>query len=338
MRSSSRLPRSSGSNLRSSCSKIRSSGSNLRSSCSKIRSSGSNLRSSCSKIRSSGSNLGSSCSKIRSCRDAFQSPKWAFSPPRTASDVRAAGRSGAWPKVRRAEGPKNNGGRAGARPAHRARRRWNASRTRRAGTARRRPEHGSRGEHEGDRTRRTRSSTRSSRSEQTGENRSEGPEHPIPSSPALPPHHGAAKDDGDLARAPSSPSLRGGGRGRVFASGLRGRVFTAGGGSLQPFGPLRSSAPGGVPRSAANPRPKTAQPDPRSLNGRASGCSPLGSRFESRSGSSRRRRGIAAAFWFTVWAFWRPRAVGGWTRGKSRQDGGFRRRGGNPPHPPRSRS
>ncbi len=53
--------------------------------------------------------------------------------------------------------------------------------------------------------------------------------------------------------------------------------------------------------------------------------------------SFRRRRGNAAAFWFTGRAFWPSWAAAGTTCGKSRQDGGFRRRDWKRPRPPRSR-
>ncbi|MBM4109395.1 MAG: DUF2924 domain-containing protein [Phycisphaerae bacterium] len=54
--------------------------------------------------------------------------------------------------------------------------------------------------------------------------------------------------------------------------------------------------------------------------------------------SSRRRRNNAAALWFTARASWTPRAVAAPTRGKSRQNGGFRRLDGTRPDPPRSPS
>ena len=47
---------------------------------------------------------------------------------------------------------------------------------------------------------------------------------------------------------------------------------------------------------------------------------------------SRKRGGVLV----NMWANWTLRAVATTTREKSRQDGGFRRRGGNPAPPPRS--
>ncbi len=104
------------------------------------------------------------------------------------------------------------------------------------------------------------------RGEQIRRSRTPDPLLPrTPSLPARPPHPQTFP-----SRASSSPSLRGGGRGRVFASGLRGRVFAAessppglrgrvfaaGGGSLQPFGPLRSLAPWRRVPASRQPQPE----------------------------------------------------------------------------------
>ncbi len=144
------------------------------------------------------------------------------------------GRASGGPERRMAEGPESGRSEEQRRARGRTARASRATpmerisdpprRNRTPPTRTRKPRRTRRGSNAEDAEQHAEFAERTDRGEQIRRSRTPDPLLPrTPSLPARPPHPQTLP-----SRASSSPSLRGGGRGRVFASGLRGRVFAAG--------------------------------------------------------------------------------------------------------------